>query len=64
MGDSKVGCLFPMVIVSILRLPEFGPNDNREDGPHFTIDGYEILQFTVAFQKGHGKSILALRGYL
>ena len=30
----KVGCL-PLVIVSILRHAEFGPNDHREDVPHF-----------------------------
>ena len=49
-----------MVIVSILPQPEFGPNDYREDGPHFTINGREILQFMVAFQNGHGKGISAL----
>ena len=53
-----------MVIVSILPQAEFGPNDYREDAPHFSINGHEILQFTVAFQNGHGKGILALRGYL
>ena len=31
----KVGCVFPMVIVSILPHAEFGPNDHREDAPHF-----------------------------
>ena len=32
---SKVGCVFPMVIASILPHAEFGPNDHREDAPHF-----------------------------
>ena len=27
---------FPMVVVSILPHAEFGPNDHREDAPHFT----------------------------
>ena len=49
-----------MVIVSMLPQPEFGPNDYREDAPHFSINGHEILQVTVAFQKGHGKGISAI----
>ena len=55
-----------MVIVSKLQTypGQFGPNDYREDGPYFTFNSYEILRFTVAFQNGHGKGILALRGYL
>ena len=48
-----------MVIVSILPQPEFGPNDYREDGPHFTMNSYEVLQFTVVFQNGHGKGIFS-----
>ena len=31
----KVGCVSPMIIVSILHHAEFGPNDHREDAPHF-----------------------------
>ena len=33
---SKVGFVFPMVIVSILPHEEFGPNDHRKDAPHVT----------------------------
>ena len=33
--DSKVGSVFPMVFVSILRQAEFGPNDHQEDASHF-----------------------------
>ena len=33
---TKVGCIFLMVVVSILPHTEFGPNDHREDVPHFT----------------------------
>ena len=33
----KVGCLFPMVGVSILPIAEVGPNDHREDAPHFNF---------------------------
>ena len=43
----KVGCVFPMVIVSILPHAEFGPNDHRENPPHFicvTLDSYFILE--------------------
>ena len=32
---NKVGCIFPMVVVSILPQVEFGPNDHREDTPLF-----------------------------
>ena len=34
---SKVGCVFPMVVVSILPHAEFGPNDHREDASHFIL---------------------------
>ena len=36
--NRKVGCVFPMVVISILPPAELGPNDNREDTPHFTAD--------------------------
>ena len=32
---SKVGCVFLMVVVSLLPNAEFGRNDHREDAPHF-----------------------------
>ena len=31
----KVGCVFLMVVVSLLHHVEFGPNDHREYAPHF-----------------------------
>ena len=34
--SSKVGCLFPIVVVCILPEAEFGRNDHREDAPHFS----------------------------
>ena len=34
-ADTEVGCVFPMVVVSILLRAEFGRNDHREDAPHF-----------------------------
>ena len=34
----KVGCIFPMVVVSLLPHVEFGLNDYREDAPHFTFE--------------------------
>ena len=33
----KVGCVFPMVVVSILPHAEIGPNDHREDALHFIV---------------------------
>ena len=35
--NTKVGCVFSMVIIPILPQTEFGPNDHREDAPHFNI---------------------------
>ena len=32
---DTVGCVFPMVVVSILPHAEFGPNEHRVDAPHF-----------------------------
>ena len=32
---NNVGCVFLMVLVSILPQAEFGPNDHREGAPHF-----------------------------
>ena len=37
---SKVGCVFPMVVVSILPHAEFGPNDHRKDALHFNTEKY------------------------
>ena len=34
---TKVGCVFPMVVIPILPQAEFGPNDHREDAPHFIL---------------------------
>ena len=30
----KVGCVFPIVVIYILPLVEFGRNDHRENVPH------------------------------
>ena len=35
--SNKVGCVFPMVIVSILPHAGFRLNDHRKDAPHFII---------------------------
>ena len=34
---GKVGCVYPIVIDSILPHMEFGSNDRREDAPHFSV---------------------------
>ena len=36
-GFHKVGCGFPMVVVSILPHAKFGPNDRRVDAIHFIL---------------------------
>jgi len=33
---SKVGYVFPMVVISILSHAEFGQNDHREDASYFS----------------------------
>ena len=33
--EGKVGCILPMVVISRLPHPEFGPNHHQEDVPHF-----------------------------
>ena len=35
---TKVGCIFPMFVVSLLPHAEFGKSDHREDAPHFTLN--------------------------
>ena len=35
MNHVKVGCVFPMVVVSIPPHSAFGPNDYQEDASHF-----------------------------
>ena len=40
--QTKVGCVVPMVIVSILLHAEFGPNDHREHASHFTSQTYHL----------------------
>jgi len=56
-----VGCIFPMVIVSLLQHAEFGPNDHREDAPHFTsllraeINGHHCGEgfFETSYSNSH-----------
>ena len=37
-SSSKVGCVFPMVVVSILFHVVFAPNDRQKGASHFIID--------------------------
>ena len=44
LAPCKVGCVFPMVFVSILPHADFGPYDDWEDASHFIfIPCHEIL---------------------
>ena len=36
--SGKVGCVFPMVVVSILSHAEFGLDGHREDAPHLMFE--------------------------
>ena len=40
---SKVGCVFPMVVVSILPHAEFEPNDHQKDTPDFSKERFKPL---------------------
>ena len=40
----KVGCAYPMVAISIVPQAEFGPNDYREDAPHFNPRVFQISE--------------------
>ena len=37
---TKVGCVFPMVVISLLPHAELGLDDHREDALHFNISVY------------------------
>ena len=41
----KVGCVLPMVVVSILPQAVFSPNDRREDVPHLLWLGFPMCVF-------------------
>ena len=47
----KVGCVFLMVVFSILQHTEFGPNDHREDAAHFNLSSRATIQFAAPFVK-------------
>ena len=42
---TKVGYIFPMVVISVLPLAGFGPSDYRKDAYHFKsrIKNWEVL---------------------
>ena len=46
-----MGCVFPVVFVTILPPAEFGPNDHREDAPHINCNNpisiYELKSFLI-----------------
>ena len=51
-SSSKVRCVFPMVIVSMLPYTEFGPNDHRVDAPHFSFHTFFVTHLKkFQFQK-------------
>ena len=40
----KVGCIYPMVVVSILPHAEFGPNEHQEEAHHFIFLKFVMLK--------------------
>ena len=67
---SKVGCVFPMVVVSILPHAEFEPNDHQKDTPDFSKERFEapllIKEFANNFKVNEiliiGKSYFSNHG--
>ena len=43
---TKVGCVFPMVAVSILPQAEFGQKDHQEDASHFIEGDFQDQNLT------------------
>ena len=51
-----MGCVFPMVVVSILLLAEFGPIDHQEDAHYLSkSDVHPSEQKIQKFQIGRGR---------
>ena len=46
-NSCKVGCVFPMVVVPILPHADFGPNDHRENTPHFSTVVYIYVYWLI-----------------
>ena len=63
MVSYKVGCILPVVVVSILHHVEFGPNDHREDASlfnwRFTVNDHKIehiiLEILIIFVSLHSQ---------
>ena len=57
--NYKAGCIFPMVIVSLLHHAKFGRNHHREDAPHCTLSMSHSPHLLAAGPKRNAKN-----GYL
>ena len=53
--ESKVGCVFPMVVISILPHAEIEPNDHREDAP--TLQGKGVWEVIVYVGLAHSDGV-------
>ena len=49
MAKTKEGCVLPMEAVSMPPLVEVGPNDHREDAPHFISIHHENHKKRIEF---------------
>ena len=46
---NKVGCVFPMIAVSILSHAEFGQNDHREDALHISFSCWNRIHSELRY---------------
>ena len=60
----KVGCVFPVAVISILPQAESGPYDHREDTPHFTRVLQSEHHWPAEFQKNILVRNLIFRDFL
>ena len=61
----KVGCVFPMIIVTILRHAEFGQNDHWVDAIHFISSIFTFLVINlIVFSFGFIFGLIFLLGCL
>ena len=51
---TKVGSVFSVLVVSQLHHADFGPNDHREDAPHFIQCHFQSFSWSLKMLMFHG----------
>ena len=52
---SKMGCVFPMVILSEFRIGQYGDDDHWDDAPHFNFQKYPKFYQVIFFNSEKSK---------